>query len=193
MWRLGRLVSDRKTIAEFRRNNGPAIRKVCARFVELCRRIGLLTEASVAIDGSKFKAFNNRDRNYTANKMKRRLAQIDESIALYLHQLESADRHGRSKARAMRINRLKEKIDKLNEEMTRLHAVDEQRLEEPDAQISLTDPDARSMATSGRGSGVVGYNVQAAVDTKHHLIVAHDVVQAGNDTGQLAAMSKLTK
>ncbi|MFY0612701.1 MAG: IS1182 family transposase, partial [Hyphomicrobiaceae bacterium] len=193
MWLLGLLVPDHKTIAEFRRHNGPAIRKVCAQFVELCRRLGLLADASVAIDGSKFKAVNNRDRNFTANKMKRRLAQIDESIARYLHQLESADRQERSKARAMRINRLNEKIDKLHEEMVRLQALDKQRLEQPDEQISLTDPDARSMATSGRGSGVVGYNVQAAVDTRHHLIVAHDVVQTGNDTGQLAAMSKKTK
>ena len=120
MWLLGRLVPDHKTIAEFRRNNGPAIRRACARFVELCRRIGLLAGASVAIDGSKFKAVNNRDRNYTTNKMKRRMEQIDESIARYLHQLESADRQERSKARAMRINRLNEKIDKLHEEMERL-------------------------------------------------------------------------
>jgi transposase len=193
MWLLGRLAPDHKTIAEFRRNYGPAIRRVCAQFVELCRRIGLLSEASVAIDGSKFKAVNNRDRNFTANKMKRRMAQIEESIARYLHQLESADRQERSKARAMRINRLNEKLDKLHEEMDRLQALDKQRLEQPDQQISLTDPDARSMATSGRGSGVVGYNVQAAVDTKHHLIVTHDVVQTGNDTGQLSAMSKQTK
>ena len=193
MWLLGRLVPDHKTIAEFRRNNGPAITKVCAQFIELCRRIGLLAGASVAIDGSKFKAVNNRDRNFTANKMKRRMAQIEESIARYLHQLESADRQERSKARAMRINRLSEKLDKLHQEMERLQALDKQRLEQPDEQISLTDPDARSMATSGRGSGVVGYNVQAAVDTKHHLIVTHDVVQTGNDTGQLAAMSKQAK
>lgn len=193
MWLLGRLVPDHKTIAEFRRNNGPAIAKVCAQFVELCRRIGLLAQASVAIDGSKFKAVNNRDRNFTANKMKRRMAQIEESIARYLHQLESADRQERSKARAMRINRLNEKLDKLHEEMERLQALDKQRLEQPDQQISLTDPDARSMATSGRGSGVVGYNVQATVDTKHHLIVAHEVTQSGSDRSQLAPMSKKTK
>ena len=114
MWLLGRLVPDHKTIVEFRRNNGPAIRKVCALFVDLCRRLGLLAEASVAMDGSKFKAVNNRDRNFTANKMKRRMVQIEESIARYLHQLESADRQERSKAKAMRINRLNEKIDKLH-------------------------------------------------------------------------------
>ena len=193
MWLLGRLIPDHKTIAEFRRNNGPAIRKVCAQFVELCRRLGLLAEASVAIDGSKFKAVNNRDRNFTANKMKRRMAQIEESIARYLHQLESADRQERSKARAMRINRLHEKLDKLHEEMVRLQALDKQRLEQPDQQISLTDPDARSMATSGRGSGVVGYNVQVAVDTENHLIVVHEVTTSGSDRSQLAPMSKKTK
>ncbi len=193
MWLLGRLIPDHKTIAEFRKNNGPAIRKVCARFVELCRRLGLLAVASVAIDGSKFKAVNNRDRNFTAAKMKRRMTQIEESASRYLRQLESADRQERSQARAMRINRLGEKIDKLHEEMQRLEALEQQRLAHPDKQISLTDPDARSMATSGRGSGVVGYNVQTAVDTEHHLIVAHEVTMSGSDRSQLAPMSKKTK
>jgi transposase len=193
MWLLGRLVPDHKTIAEFRRNNGPAIRSVCAQFVELCRRIGLLTEASVAIDGSKFKAVNNRDRNFTENKMKRRMTQIVESVARYIHQLESADRQEQTKAIVMRTKRLKEKIAKLKDEMDRLEGVNERRSVEPDKQISMTDPDARSMATSGRGSGVVGYNVQAAVDTEHHLIITHDVVQTGNDRDQLARMSKLAK
>jgi transposase len=193
MWLTRRLAPDHKTIADFRKDNGPAIRKVCARFIELCRRIGLLTHASVAIDGSKFKAVNNRDRNFTEGKMARRMAQIEESVARYLHQLESADRQERSKARAMRINRLTEKIAILNDEMKRLEAIDKQRLAEPDQQISFTDPDARSMATSGRGSGVVGYNVQTAVDTQHHLIVAHDVTTSGSDRAQLAPMSKLAK
>jgi transposase len=193
MWLTRRLAPDHKTVADFRKDNGPAIRKVCARFVELCRRLGLLSVASVAIDGSKFKAVNNRDRNFTEGKMARRMAQIEESVARYLHQLESADRQERTKARAMRINRLNEKIATLNEEMKRLEAIEKQRLAEPDQQISFTDPDARSMATSGRGSGVVGYNVQAAVDTRHHLIVAHEVTTSGSDRAQLAPMSKLTK
>ena len=193
MWLTRRLAPDHKTIADFRKDNGPAIRKVCARFVELCRRLGLFAEASVAIDGSKFKAANNRDRNFTEAKMKRRMAQIEESVARYLHQLESADRQERSKARAMKIDRLSEKIAKLQEEMQRLEALDKQRLAQPDNQISLTDTDARSMATSGRGSGVVGYNVQAAVDTTHHLIVAHEVTTSGSDRSQLAPMSKMTK
>jgi transposase len=193
MWLTRRLAPDHKTIADFRKDNGPAIAKVCARFVELCRRIGLLTHASVAIDGSKFKAVNNRDRNFTEGKMKRRMAQIEESVARYLHQLESADRQERSKARAMRIDRLNEKIATLQEEMVRLAAIEKQRQAQPDQQISFTDPDARSMATSGRGSGVVGYNVQASVDTEHHLIVAHEVTTSGSDRAQLAPMSKLTK
>jgi transposase len=193
MWLLGRLVPDHKTIADFRKDNGPAIRKVCSQFVELCRQIGLLSAASVAIDGSKFKAVNNRDRNFTKAKMARRLKQIEESVERYLQQLDSADRQEPTAAIASRVSRLKEKIDKLREEMARLKVLEAQMLASPDEQISLTDPDARSMATSGRGSGVVGYNVQAAVETDHHLIVAHDVVQTGNDTAQLAPMAQKAK
>ncbi|HSS66377.1 MAG TPA: IS1182 family transposase [Gammaproteobacteria bacterium] len=189
MWLTGRLAPDHKTIADFRKDNGPAIRKVCSQFVELCRQIGLLATASVAIDGSKFKAVNNRDRNFTAAKMQRRMAQIEKSVARYLDQLDTADRQEPSEALAMKVTRLNEKIAKLREEMQRLEAIEVRRQASPDGQISLTDPDARSMATSGRGSGVVGYNVQAAVETEHHLIVAHEVVNVGNDRGQLAEMS----
>src|SRR5882724_3858335 len=167
MWLTGRLAPDHKTIADFRKDNGRAIRQVCARFVVLCRTMGLLAQASVAIDGSKFKAVNNRDKNFTRAKMARRMAQIEESVARYLQQLDSADRQGPSEALDTKTTRLKEKIAKLKEEMQRLHALEARMLATPDQQISLTDPDARSMATSGRGSGVVGYNVQTAVDTKH--------------------------
>ena len=193
MWLTGRLVPDHKTIADFRKDNGPAIGKVCARFVTLCRKLGLLAKASVAIDGSKFKAVNNRDRNFTTAKMKRRMAQIEESVARYLHQLDSADRQEQSLAQTMRTTRLKEKIERLKEEMQRLEVLDAERQERPDQQISLTDPDARSMATAGRGSGTVGYNVQVAVDCEHHLIVTHEVTNVGNDRAQLAPMSKKTK
>jgi transposase len=193
MWLTGRLAPDHKTIADFRKDNGRAIRKVCARFVGLCRALGLLAEASVAIDGSKFKAVNNRDRNFTRAKMARRMAQIEESVARYLHELDSADRQEPPQARTTKTTRLKEKIAKLRQEMQRLETLDARRLATPDQQISLTDPDARSMATSGRGSGVVGYNVQTAVDTKHHLIVAHDVTNVGTDRSQLARMAKETK
>ncbi|MGI9464238.1 MAG: IS1182 family transposase [Aestuariivirgaceae bacterium] len=193
MWLTGRLVPDHKTIADFRKDNGPAIRKVCAQFVELCRRIGLLASASVAIDGSKFKAVNNRDRNFTKAKMKRRKAQIEKSVSRYLDQLDSADRQEPSLARSMKTVRLSEKIAKLGEEMQRLNALEAEMLASPDEQVSLTDPDARSMATSGRGSGVVGYNAQAAVETGHHLIVSHNVINKGSDRSQLADMAGKAK
>jgi transposase len=193
MWLTGRLVPDHKTIADFRKDNGLAIRQVCSRFVVLCRTMGFFAEAGVAIDGSKFKAVNNRDKNFTRAKMQRRMGQIEESVARYLHQLDSADRQEPSLARTTKTTRLKEKIAKLKEEMQRLEVLDVQMLATPDQQISLTDPDARSMATSGRGSGVVGYNVQVAVDTKHHLIVTHEVTNVGNDRSQLAGVAKQAK
>jgi transposase len=193
MWLIGRLAPDHKTIADFRKDNGPAIRKVCAKFIALCRQMGLLQTSSVAIDGSKFKAVNNRDRNFTHAKMTRRMAQIEESVGRYLRQLDSADRQEPSEAISIKTTRIKEKIARLKQEMSRLEVLDAQMRKTPDQQISLTDPDARSMATSGRGSGVVGYNVQVAVDTEHHLIVTHEVINVGNDRGQLARMSKQAK
>ena len=193
MWLTGRLAPDHKTIADFRRDNGPAIRKVCAQFVALCRAIGLLTRASVAIDGSKFKAVNNRDKNFTRAKMERRQAQIEESVARYLSQLDTADRQAPSEALAAKTAHLKEKLAKLASEIERLKAIEKAMLASPDQQISLTDPDSRSMATSGRGSGVVGYNVQVAVDTQHHLIVTHEVTNSGSDRSQLANIAMQAK
>ena len=189
MWLLGRLAPDHKTIADFRKNNGLALRKVCARFVELCREMGLLATASVAVDGSKFKAVNNRDKNFTKAKVQRRRAQLEDSVARYLSQLDTADRQEPTEALAAKITRLSEKLPKLKEEMAKLAAYEKQMLASPDQQISLTDPDSRSMATSGRGSGVVGYNVQVAVDTEHHLIVAHEVINQGYDRHQLVPMA----
>jgi transposase len=193
MWLLGRLVPDHKTIADFRKDNGCALRRVCVRFVALCRQMGLLAGGTVVVDGSKFKAVNNRDRNFTHAKMARRVAQIEASIARYLHQLDSADRQEPSEAIATKTARLKEKVSRLRQEMEKLAALDGLRRQTPDQQISLTDPDSRSMATSGRGSGVVGYNVQVAVETEHHLIVTHDVTNVGNDRAQLAPMAKAAK
>jgi transposase len=193
MWLTGRLAPDHKTIADFRKDNGRAIRQVCVRFVELCRLMGLLTQASVSIDGSKFKAVNNRDKNFTRDKMERRMAQIEESVARYLQQLDTADRQEPSEALKTKTERLKEKIEKLKEEMRRLVGLQAVMLATPDQQISLTDPDARSMATSGRGSGVVGYNVQVAVETKNHLIITHEVINEGSDRAQLSPMAKSAK
>ena len=189
MWLTGRLRPDFKTIANFRKDNGRAIRNVCRQFVVLCQKLELFAQAVVAIDGSKFKAVNNRDRNFTHAKVKRRLEQIEESIARYLSQLDTADRHEGAVAEA-KAGRLKDKIAILKQQMQGLKAMELRLRDAPDQQISLTDPDARSMATSGRGTGIVGYNVQTAVDAKNHLIVAHEVTNVGNDRGQLAMMAE---
>ena len=189
MWLTERLSPDFKTIADFRKDNGKAIRGVCREFVALCRRLELFSEAMVVIDGSKFKAVNNRDHNFTAAKMKRRMEQIEESIERYLGQLDTSD-HNDAGVPEAATGHLKEKITRLQEEVERLRAIEAQRQEAPDQQVSLTDPDARSMATSGRGTGMVGYNVQTAVDSDHHLIVAHEVTNVGHDRTQLANMAQ---
>ena len=193
MWLLQRLAPDFKTIADFRKDKGKAIRNACAQFIEVCRKLDLLKTASVAIDGSKFKAVNNRDKNFTKAKVEWRRKQLDESVARYLSQLDTADLQESSTAITLKRIRLEDKLEKLHSEMEKLHAVEKQMLAQPDEQISLTDPDSRSMATSGRGSGVVGYNVQTAVETEHHLIVHHEVTNVGSDRSQLASTAKAAK
>jgi transposase len=187
MWLIERLSPDFKTIADFRKDNGKAIRGVCREFVMLCRRLDLFTEAIVAIDGSKFKAVNNQGKNFTQAKMKRRLEQIEKSITRYLGRLDSAD-HEEPSIAAVPNERLNEKITALKEEMLRLKTLEAEMNAAPDKQLSLTDPDARAMKTQGKG--VVGYNVQTAVDAEYHLIVAHDVINTGSDRHQLATMAK---
>ena len=189
VWLTGQLAPDFKTIADFRKDNGKAICEVCRAFVVLCRKLDLLSAASVAIDGSKFKAVNARDKNFTEAKMKRRLGRIDESIARYMAQIETADRHGDAVPEA-KVARLQDKIVKLKEETARLNTINADMMKSDDKQISLSDPDARSMATSGKDTGIVGYNVQAAVDTENHLIVAHEVTNVGTDRRQLSNMAE---
>jgi len=192
IWLTGRLAPDFKTIADFRKDNGQAIRKVCRQFVLLCRRLQLFADGVVAIDGSKFKAVNNRDKNFTDRKLKARMEQLDQSIERYLAELDRADRDVTA-VLPSRVAHLKEKIVKVKEQMQTLGDIGKQMKACEDQQISLTDPDARSMATSGRGTGIVGYNVQTAVDAKHHLIVAHEVTNVGHDRSQLAGMATLAK
>ena len=190
MWLTSRLTPDFKTIANFRKDNGKAIRGVCRQFVALCHQLGLFEETLVAIDGSKFKAVNNRDRNFTSAKLQRRMEEIEASINRYLTALDTADRQAPEVAQA-KASRLHEKIAALKAQMKVLKEIEVQLEATPDKQISLTDPDARSMKT--RGTGIVGYNVQTAVDAKHHLIVAHEVTNIGTDRDQLASMSKLAR
>jgi transposase len=174
MWLTGRLAPDFKTIADFRRDNGASIRAACARFILICRQLGLFAHAVAAIDGSKFKGVNARERNFTRGKLKRRVEQVEESIGRYLQSLDAADLQKGEVAQA-KAARLKDKIAAMKQQLARLQSLQADVLASPGQQISLTDPDARAMATSMRGSGVVGYNVQAAVDTEHHLIVTHEV------------------
>jgi transposase len=189
IWLTARLSPDFKTIADFRRDNGKAIRRVCSQFIVLCRRLNLFSEAIVAIDGSKFKAVNNRDKNFTNTKLKKRMEQLEESIGRYLAELDRADRNPDAVTEA-RVVQLKQKIVAVKAQVQRLADIGRQLQDAPDHQVSLTDPDARSMATSGRGTGIVGYNVQTAVDTQHHLIVAHEVTNVGHDRTQLFSMAK---
>ena len=188
VWLTGRLMPDFKTIADFRKDNGSAIRKVCVRFVELCREMKLFTDAVVAIDGSKFKAVNNRDRNFTEQKIKSRMAHLEKAVKHYLDDLDRADRLPSSVPEA-RVERLQEKIAAIKLQMKQLAQIKEQ-LPKAEGQISLTDPDARSMNSAGKGTGTVGYNVQTAVDTKNHMIVAHEVTNVGHDRSQLSEMSE---
>jgi transposase len=190
MWLTGRLTPDFKTIANFRKDNGRAIRKVCRQFIILCRQLNLFTQTLVAIDGSKFKAVNNRDKNFTDAKMKRRMAQVNESIERYLRAMDSADR-AEPEVAELKKGRLQEKIDALKQQMEKLKDIDAQMRASPDQQVSLTDPDARSM--KNREGGIVGYNVQVAVDAEHHLLVAHEVTNDGLDRHQLSSMAGKAK
>jgi transposase len=192
IWLTGRLSPDFKTIADFRKDNGKAIRRVCREFVVLCRSLNLFSEAIVAIDGSKFKAVNNRDKNFTDHKLKARMQQLEESIARYLADLDRADRDPTLVTEA-RAEHLKQKVETVKAEMQRLKQIGKQMAAAPDGQVSLTDPDARSMATSGHRTGVVGYNVQTAVDAKTHLIVTHEVTNLGSDRSQLSSIAKQTR
>jgi transposase len=192
MWLLGRLAPDFKTIADFRKNNGEAIRLVCREFVMLCRKLNLFSEAFVAIDGSKFRAVNNRNRNFSKAKIKKRLQQIDASIERYLGEIASTDRREGEGPRT-KTERLENKIAALKEEIQTLKKLEVRMLATPDQQISQTDPDARVMSTVARSKAIVGYNVQAAVDTTNHLIVAHEVTNVGHDRSQLANMARQAK
>jgi transposase len=192
MWLTGRLAPDFKTIADFRKDHGDAIRKVCREFVLLCRLLKLFADGIVAIDGSKFKAVNNRDKNFTSHKIQVRMQQLEHSISRYLAELDRADRDP-TVVLPERVTRLREKIAKIKDQMRGLNEMERQLQASQERQISLTDPDARSMATSRLGSAVVGYNVQTAVDARHHLILAHEVTNFVTDSRQLAAMAKAAK
>lgn len=193
MWLTGRLVPDHKTIADFRRDNGAAIRRTCAQFVELCRRIGTLKGDCVAIDGSKFRAVNNRDRNFTKGKIASRIAHLEADVERYIQEMVRVDRQEEGEVRAEKVAHLARRYGRIRQQIQSLQAMDRALAEAPDGQISLTDPDARAMATSAKNSGMVGYNAQMAVDTETHLIVAHNVTNQVHDRDLLAPMAQAAK
>lgn len=196
IWLTGRLKPDFKTIADFRKDNGPAVRKVCQQFVALCRDIDLLDAEIVAIDGSKFKAVNAKARNYTREKLRRRLGEIDEAITRYLAELDRADevlsQTGMTMPKA-RIARTIKKLAHYKKEAETLRAIGRRMDTTGETQVSLTDPDCRAMATTSKQPRVVGYNVQSVVETKHHLIVAHEVTNHGYDRDALSMMARAAK
>ena len=189
MWLTGNLSPDFKTIADFRKNNGKAIILVCREFIKICHRLNLFSRGEVAIDGSKFKAVNSGEKNFTPVRLQRRKDGVEKHIARYLKDLEEADLSAKPIPEG-KTDRIQEKLVKLKEESKRLKKFEKALAASPDGQLSLTDPDARVMATQRRNSGLVGYNVQAAVDTKNHIIVAHEVTNEVSDRGQLSAMAE---
>ena len=185
----GKLAPDFKTIADFRRDHGAAIQAACRRFVLLCRNLGLIAGGTVAVDGSRLRAVNARDRNFTPVTIRRRMEQVDASIVRYLGMLDTADRQ-EGEASELRTARLTTRLGELRRQMRELEAMEEAVMASPDRQISLTDPDARAMASAGTGTGLVGYNLQAAVDTESHIVVAHEVLNLGHDRTSLATMGR---
>lgn len=193
IWLTGRLKPDFKTIADFRKDNGPAIRRVCQQFVALCRNMDLLDSDVVAIDGSRFKALNAKAKNYTRGKLRQKLGEIDKAIERYLGELDRADAVFEQTGTVLpeaRMERTLRKLEHLQKEAVRYRSIDQRMDETGETQVSLTDPDARSMATTARMPRIVGYNVQTAVEADHHLIVAHEVTMLGFDRDALSMMAE---
>ena len=191
MWLTGRLMPVFKTITSFRKENRQAIRKVCLSFVELCRELELFSAKLVAIDGSKFKAVNSRDKNFTKKSVKRRIKKTQANIDRYLAKLDAVDEE-EPEIREVTAEELRQKIASMEAKMEELKGREAEVAAHPDKQVSVTDEDARSMMKPGGGS-VVGYNVQTAVDEKHHMIVSHEVTNDTTDRQQLDKVAKRAK
>ncbi len=188
MWLLGRLSPDFKTIADFRKDNGKGIKNTCRTFIDLCRQLNMFTDAIVAIDGSKFKAVNSKENNYTPQKLKFHIERVERHIDEYLKQMDTVDKEENQAADDRPIE---EKISELKQKLSELKALEAQVNGSSDKQVSTTDPDSRLMKTQGM-TRAVSYNVQTAVDAKSHLIVAHEVTNTP-DRGQLYNMAKQTQ
>jgi len=192
IWLTGKLAPDFKTIANFRRYNRKAIREVCRSFTRFCRELDLFGGELVAIDGSKFKAVNNRGRNFTDRKLKRALRDIDKKIDAYLQELDENDAK-EPEERKLTADELKEKIKTLQERMKKYKGFQKQMEASGEKQISLTDPDSRSMPVGGGRTTDVAYNVQMSVDEKHKMIVDHEVTNEVTDRSLLSQISERAK
>ena len=188
MWLLERLKPDFKTIADFRRDNAEGIKQACSNFVTICREMGMFSDGVVAIDGSKFKAVNSKPNNFTPQKAKDHIERVEASIEKYLKQLDEMDSED---VPEKKVQVMKDKLAWLKKRLGELQEIKKVVEAHPDKQISLTDPDARLLKTRNMERQVC-YNIQSAVDTKHHLIVYHDVTNT-NDRGELARVTKLTQ
>ena len=189
MWLMRKLGPDFKTITDFRKDNRQAFKGVFRQFVLLCRGLGLVGGELVALDGSKFKAVNSGERHFSGKKLERRLKELDHKVERYLDELDRSDRSEQDSA--VDKEDLKQKIEKLKERKGRYEELLKELKSTGQTQISLTDPDSRAMALTPRGE--VSYNVQTAVDQKHHLIVAQEVTNEVLDNHQLFTMADRTR
>jgi transposase len=187
MWLMRKLGPDFKTIADFRKENRQSFKRVFRQFVLLCKGIGLLGGELVAVDGSKFKAVNSGQKNFSAKKLEKRLGEIDQKVERYLDEMERADQQDKA-AQEITAAELKHKIEQLKQRKGKYEELLEKLKRSGEKQISLTDADSRAMALTPKGE--VSYNVQTAVDSKHHLIVAQDVTNEGLDNHQLFSMAQ---
>jgi transposase len=183
MWLLTRLMPDFKTIADFRKDNGKGIKAVCRQFVQMCRQMNMFADSLFAIDGSKFKAVNSKDNNYLPSNVKYRINKIEKSIEEYLSNMDTQDKTEKSDNKAS-----PSKLEWFQKRLAELRVIEEEVNAHPDKQVSKNDPDARLLLTRHLDRQVC-YNVQTAVDTKHHLIVSHDIDKAA-DRGQLTSVAK---
>ena len=190
MWLLRKLRPDYKTIADFRKDNRQAFKAVFKAFNLLCREMGLFGGELIAVDGSKFKGVNNPQRNFTERGVKKELQRMEERLERYLQSLDEADRE-EGPAEELTAAELQGKIKRLHERRERYEGYLAEMARKGERQLSLTDPDSRAMPKSPKAP--VAYNVQTAVDSKHHLIVAQDVTNEVVDRNLLSTTAQEAK
>ena len=191
IWLMRELKPDFKTIADFRKDNAPAFKAVAREFTRLCRRLDLFGGQLLAIDGTKLKGSNARDQNWSQGKLNKQLAQIETRLEEYLRALEQADAQPEAAPRKLSAAELQSQITRLKERRARTQERLQSLEQSGQSQLSATDPDSRGM--KGAQGHVVGYNVQGAVDAKHHLLVCTELSNTAADQGQLAPVARVAK